>query len=189
MARLKVIPLLLLAAACGPAVSPPGAAPSRQPATVRIELPDGARELALTPDEVRAHATMLAVPVERASAALPRAFAEVGLEAGAPSDGGMRLATAPRTLARGLKGVRMSRYLDCGATISTPNADTYAVTLQVTSRLAPGGASSLTRVETLLQASAKPIDTSGDRVSCTSTGELEKRIAEQLQLAAVAAGQ
>jgi hypothetical protein len=95
----------------------------------------------------------------------------------------MRFAVPRTDVIRALNGVRLSRYLDCGATVSVPNADSYAVTLQATTRLAPV-TDATTRVETLVQATARPRDTAGNRVTCTSTGVLERQIAAHLSPAA-----
>lgn len=175
-----LLPLLALAA-CGPAVPAPELAP---PATraLRIETMDGTTEMRIDPTRARAHSTAVPLPQGRLWAALPAAYAALGLPAGVGGQAEGRSVVGPLQLTRGLKGVRISRYLDCGATASVPNADSYAVTLHLDTRLEPAGASA-TRVETQLHASARPMETGGDRISCTSTGLLERRLAEELQRA------
>lgn len=175
---LRLLPLLPLAA-CGPAAPAPDTAPPAG-STVRIETAHGTTEVRIDPTRARAHTTLVSLPPARAWAALPAAYAALGLPAGAGDEAAGHSVVGPLHLARGLSGVRLSRYLDCGATVSIPNADAYAVTLRLDTRLVPAGAAA-TRVETLLQGSARPMDTAGDRVTCTSTGVLERRLVEELQ--------
>jgi hypothetical protein len=82
--------------------------------------------------------------------------------------------------ARRIEGQRLSTYIDCGTGMTaTPKADEYAVTLTLVSRLEPAEDHG-TRVETVMQASARPRSTAGNSVSCQSRGRLEARVAELL---------
>ncbi len=181
MRSVRLLPLLVLPA-CAPAAGP--AAASRPPATetVRIETETGASEMRIESTRPLAQQATVAGPPARVWAALPAAYTALGLPAGRGDRAAGRWVAGPAQVTRALRGTRLSRYLDCGATVSTPNADAYAVTLSVDTRLAPatGGA---TQVETLVQAHARPLETAGDRVPCTSTGGLERRLAEELRRA------
>jgi len=82
---------------------------------------------------------------------------------------------------RRIGGDRLSKFLDCGqGNTARQNADTYAVTMSVMTTLTPGDTGADTRVETLVQASAKARDTSSRRVTCASKGQLEMMIAEMI---------
>lgn len=178
MRTVRLLPLLVLAS-CAPAAAP--AAPSRSAAvqTVRIETSTGTSEARIEPTRPVAQSATVALPPARVWAALPAAYTALGLPAGRGDEAAGRWVAGPAQVTRALGGTRLSRYLDCGATVSTPNADAYAVTLTVDTRLAPaaGGA---TQVETRVQAHARPLETAGDRVPCTSTGGLERRLGEEL---------
>lgn len=176
----RLLPLLLLAA-CGPTTSAPDTTPRPSP-TFRVETADGAIESRIGPTAARARTTLVPLASARAWAALPAAYAALGLPAGQGGEAEGRAVTGPLRLSRALNGVSLSRYLDCGSTLSLPNADAYAVTLHLDTRLEPAGAGA-TNVATLVQASARPRDTGGNPVSCTSTGLLERRLAEELQRA------
>ena len=91
--------------------------------------------------------------------------------------------TAQRTLQSGyfkapsrIVGKSLSDFLDCGYSISGPRVTLWEVTLDVQSAVLPDSAG-LSRVATMVNASAKPRDGSNTgSVSCTSRGELERII-------------
>ena len=72
----------------------------------------------------------------------------------------------------------LSRFLQCGTDgIGSPNADAYAVTLTVLSRVdVVGPATSV--VQTRVVASARGRSASGSQVRCRSNGRLERLINE-----------
>lgn len=79
---------------------------------------------------------------------------------------------------RRIEGNRLSSYIECGYGVtSANNADTYLVTMSITTNISAveGGG---TAVQTLIDASAKPLEVSGNAVRCASKGTLEKRILE-----------
>lgn len=175
MRRAVLLPLLLLAA-CAPAAAP--SAGPRQVSTVTIEDPSGTLGSLSVSGSPRYGGGSVAVPLAQARAALPAVYEALGLRGGGPTAANGY--AAPRVQAtRSLAGVRLSRYLDCGSTLSVANADQYAVTLHVATRLS-GTTPSATLAETLVQATAKPIGTSGETVACTSTGALEREVARRL---------
>jgi hypothetical protein len=121
--------------------------------------------------------------LDSAWAALPGAYAAVGLTGGGVIDEAARqFGMAPTTLPRRLDNSPLSRFVDCGSTRLIPNADTYAVRLQVSTQLV-AEVTGVTRVQTVVEGTARPREMSGNPVLCSSTGELERRIARQLQRA------
>lgn len=177
----RLLPLLLLAA-CGPATSTPDTAP-RPAGTFRVETAQGAMESRIDPTAARARTTQVPVASAQLWAAFPAAYAALGLPAGQGGEAHGASVVGPFQLTRQLGRVPLSRYLDCGSTLTHPKADAYTVTLHITTGLEPAGAG-VTNVGTLVQASARPRDTAGNPVSCISTGRLERRLAEELQRAA-----
>jgi hypothetical protein len=151
--------------------------------TVIIETPEGSAEVRMVAARPHTHSSVVLVPVEQAWAALPGVYEGLGLAgAGIVDEGQRRFGMAPATLPRRVNGERLARFLDCGYTVSIPNADTYAVTLAIVTQL-NGETTDATRVQTVLEATARPRDTAGNQVTCTSTGHLERLIASRLQLA------
>lgn len=76
---------------------------------------------------------------------------------------------------RRLGGVSLVRYLDCGYKDGNPNADSYDIVLNVVTSVsgaAPGSSTLSTRVDGV---ATHPVF--GSQTVCSTTGELEKRIA------------
>ncbi len=65
----------------------------------------------------------------------------------------------------------LSRYLDCGNTMTGPAADNYKVTMSVLSVVTPSGTGS--SVQTRVSARADDVAASGGSLSCRSIGTLE----------------
>ncbi len=86
---------------------------------------------------------------------------------------------------RQVGGERMSRWLYCGRNVTTgrPHADTYDVRLDVRAVLTSlEGEDGGTGVTTWVGGNARSRGASGDPVNCTTTGDLEVRILELLEL-------
>ena len=113
--------------------------------------------------------------VKSAWAALPRAYAAVGLTPTVLDTAQMVLGVQGLVIHKPLGGERLSRLLDCGIDVTGPNADYYEVRLTVMSgvRAADDGSSALTtRVTAYAQANGQ-----SSNVRCGSTGRLEEKIA------------
>lgn len=77
--------------------------------------------------------------------------------------------------------VPMYRALDCGGESGMPNAETYDITMDITSLVLPSGDGNA-RLQTLIQASGqRATGNNPNPVRCTSMGALEKRIGEMVQ--------
>ncbi len=77
--------------------------------------------------------------------------------------------------------VPMIRALDCGGESGMPNAETYDVSLDISSLVSPS-ADGNARLQTLVQGTAqRATGASTNPVRCTSIGGLEKQIAEMVQ--------
>jgi hypothetical protein len=161
-------------AACAPNS---GLAPA--PSEIRIDTPGGIKQVQVGMAAPVAEPTDLDVAMGDAWTRLPAAFASLGLPGGTASESSRTLTVGPVVVARRLGGARLSTYLNCGNSLSHPNADTHSVHLTVVSQLVDTGGR--TRVETRVHATATPRVTSGAAVACSSSGALERRIAQELQ--------
>lgn len=91
-----------------------------------------------------------------------------------------RLGNQAHKARRRIGSVPMIRAVDCGGESGMPNAETYDVTLDISSLVTatPDGKA---RLQTLVQGSARRPSSGGTGdVRCTSLGGLEKKIAEMV---------
>jgi hypothetical protein len=177
MKRITLAACLLL---CGCAGTSSSVVTASAPATISVDSQQGGtQELTVGTAPNVPTADNLALPADSAWARLPRAFTAVGLEGATPIAGERSLSLGPVKVTRRLGGQRLSSYLNCGQSLSGPNADSHSVALTVLSKLVPNG--SATRLETLVQATATPLVSGGGMVSCNTTGALENRIAAEMR--------
>jgi hypothetical protein len=73
--------------------------------------------------------------------------------------------------------VPLGRYIDCGTTQIGPNAESYDITLTLTTALSatPGNGAAMT-ID--MEASAKPLAFSQEPFRCSTKGGLEKRVTD-----------
>jgi hypothetical protein len=152
----------------------------------RVETPGGVIQIdwhrERTYDE-----TKLLVPVDRAWAAVPAVFGELGIAPSLVDSRQHVFGNAGANYRRTLGGQRMSRYFDCGATAGISNADDYDLLVRVITQIIPAEAG-LSALRTQIEATAHATATSGQVVRCSSTGALEERIAHMVSDQAVRAG-
>ncbi|HEY0021788.1 MAG TPA: hypothetical protein VGB24_02730 [Longimicrobium sp.] len=176
--------LLLLLAGCA-AQAPTPAGPERVSTVALPPTPDGMIEAGTLAVRTRVEPRVANVllPLDSAWAALPDVYAALGLTgAGVMDEAARQFGVGPVVLPRRLNNTPLSRFVDCGSTQFMANADSYAVRLQVSTQLVAEGTAA-TRVLTVVEGTARSREMSGNPVTCTSTGELERRIARQLHRA------
>jgi hypothetical protein len=152
----------------------------------RVETPGGMIEI----DWEHQHTyeeTKLLVGVDKAWAAYPAVFGELGIAPGVVDQKQHVFGNAGFKMRSSLGGQRLSRYFECGATAGMANADTYDMIIRVVSQVVPADAG-LASLRTQVEASAHSAGDSGPSVRCVSTGALEARIAHMMsELAAKSA--
>ena len=145
----------------------------------RVELPSGAPIEIDWEHQHTYEETQLLVSVDRAWAAYPAVFGELGIEPGIVDSKQHVFGNAGIKMRSSLGRQRLSKYLDCGMTAGMSNADTYDVILRVVSQVIPADAG-LSSLRTQVEATAHANAVSGATVRCVSTGALEGRIAHML---------
>jgi hypothetical protein len=153
----------------------------------RVETPSGILQIdwhrERTYDE-----TKLLVSVDKAWAAMPTVFGELGIDPNVV-DGKQHVFGNAGTTHRGKLGnLRISRYFDCGSTAGISNADQYDILVRVITQIIPAEAG-LSALRTQIEATGHATATSGQVVRCASTGALEERIAHMLSEQATRAAQ
>jgi len=126
----------------------------------------------------------LAVDYDRAWALLPEVLQGIGLSIGAIEPEAGRVSHRGERVRR-INGERMSTYLDCGiGSTAQPYANLYEVALGYEVVMAHSQRSGIVEVEMRIEATAKPRDVSGNPLSCTSEGALERLVFTRLQAGA-----
>lgn len=84
-------------------------------------------------------------------------------------------------VSRRLGGERLSRFLDCGRSATGPNANSHRLELEIASRVVSVGPGQ-SRIDTELTGTGMNMEgTSNTRVLCTSSHQLEYRIAARVR--------
>jgi len=164
--RAAVACVLLAACAKSPAATPP-APPVDAPASTPVGAP-------LSSSGVRINSTF-----ERIWAALPRAYAAVGITVNA-IDTATRAVGFGGLIRKKLGDTPLSTYFECGTQIG-PNADSYDITLVVASQVGRDPKTSQLVVTTGLRISARSPAFASTTTICTSKGELERRLMAALR--------
>ena len=108
---------------------------------------------------------------------LPGIYEQLEIEPTLVNRGGYHVGNT-RFVTRSIDGNRLSRYLRCGSSVgNSDNADTYRVTMSVITSVRVDD-DRQTVLQTEVTGSASPRHVSGNAVICTTTGRLERRIAE-----------
>lgn len=170
---------LVGACAAGGAAGPTPSQTTTSPTTVQLQTMGGTATLQMfrTP---RGESMRFPVRADSVWLALGNAYDAVGLEPNTILAAQRTLGVASVRKRARLGRERLSRYLTCGSDVTgVPNADSYNVTLNVSSQVVVEGEGSV--LTTLVTADARPMTTSGDPVSCGTTGALEARIADEVR--------
>ena len=153
----------------------------------RVETPSGILQIdwhrERTYDE-----TNLLVNVDKAWAAMPTVFGELGIDPNIVDTKQHVFGNAGTTHRGKLGTQRLSRYFDCGTTAGISNADQYDILIRVITQIIPAGGG-LAALRSQVEASARSGATSGSAIRCASTGALEERIAHMLSEQATRAAQ
>lgn len=128
-------------------------------------------ESGVSADSVRA-------PAAVAWGVLSQAYARFGL--GTTSHAAARVVTSQSNVRRMIGSVRLSRMLDCGSAAGSPRADSYTIALSVASRVDSVGPAA-TVLRTRVHASGHDVSVTSHPVQCSTTGYLERQIANAVQ--------
>lgn len=182
-----LVALPLAACASGSANRAPATDPAANiPTTTRIETMGGTAELRSFTSATATSDLAIAAAPAKAFAALPTVYEALGVPVNTVLSDASTFGAREMRMPRRLGKTALSQYIDCGVgPTGSPNADVYAVTMTVLSRVAPAGDAAKSTVTTQLSATARPITVAGNTIQCSSTGRLESAINGQLAVEAV----
>jgi hypothetical protein len=150
--------------------------PESAPPPQVIEQP-GAAPLRVERQTLASGATV-DIPVQKAWEVMIAVYNDLGIEPTTLLHDTKVIGNASLKLRRSIGGTPLSRYLDCGAGTGVgPNADYWNVEMSVMTRLIPDGETH-TKVQSIVEATARPVSLGSNPVVCSSTAALETRIAK-----------
>ena len=182
--RAATAALATVLAACaskGSSAPDPGAVVVAPQTSTRVTAGTGGSSatIARTSTEDFVRPSTLAAPVDRAWPAVAAAYDDLKLPVTHRADAQRQVASQGRRMRGSIGGTRMGLHFNCGAASSGGDAaDSYELTLDVATTVAPGADASQVSVQTIATAMARPVMTSGEPVRCVSTGRLEEKITQ-----------
>lgn len=168
MRAIAILALFTIAGCASGGSAPTGQESVRSVGGLRLRNSDEAKEAKVN------------YPIARAWPALIAAYDSLGIPLTEVDEKGYSLGNAGMRAFKTLAGVPLSKYLNCGSTQGFASADSYQIQMAVQTQAdstSPRGIS----LYTLLQATARPITVGGNPVRCSTTGQLEARIAERVR--------
>lgn len=175
------IVLAVLAAAVIPACSSKKSygGPGGGPTQVSTEIAGGSGAASIaTVTAASESQKQLGAPVARVWEVLPAVYEALGIPVTTIVSNEHTVGNSGFKLRRRLGSVPLQRYLECGGTSGSPNAETYEVNLSVMSQLHDVG-NGQTAMVTRVDASARnPFG--GQNVACSSSGLIERRMHEMI---------
>lgn len=172
----RLLTLALAPGALACATAPAGSARPERVESVTVESEIGRRDYKLRPD-VSGFRTPFELPASQVWAALPTAYRVLPI----PVDGldsARHFISGSALTHRQFLRRPVSRFVDCGSTIVGPNADSYNVRLRIQSKV-DSITSTTSSLHTWLDATGS--SSVGTAIRCTSSGELEGLVKDQVK--------
>lgn len=186
MRPLLVTASALLVAGCASAGTPPASGPTQTVATNRVVTGGGDMMQMNTLNADTDVKLFVTGTVDEAWAVLPGVYQALGIPLSMNDNVRKTLGNTGWRVRRQIGRVSTRNYLDCGSSGTLENAETYQLTLSITTTILPnpkGGSI----VSTALTGSGKnPVTSSSAEVRCASKGDLEMRIRDEVQKALLA---
>ena len=145
--------------------------------TVRVGGGAGGSMMAEIHPTVNAIGSVVPFTADRTFGAVRAAYDSLSLPVATFDPATHTIASPTLRLRRRLGEVSLSKYINCGNTQGGQSADSYEVQLSIQTVLQAADAGT-TRVLSTISAEGRPITLAGEYTHCTSTGILERRVAE-----------
>jgi hypothetical protein len=170
----------LTACASGGGSPEPELGPSSRVTTQAVQGLVGGTGIALV-NNASASSSTISGSVDITWSALQSVYASLEIPLSMRDNEKKTLGNSAYRTRRRVGAVPMIRAFDCGGESGMPNAETYDITMEITSLVTPAP-DGRARLQTLVQASARrPSGGNVSEVRCTSLGGLESKIAEMVE--------
>lgn len=124
--------------------------------------------------------TVILAPVDSVWQLVPGVFLELDIEPGTVDQKTHVISNTAFVVRRSLGGQPLSRYVDCGSTISGASADQMKVTMSLIVQVVSADSVNVAKLRSQVDGWGVAEATSSSRVHCASTGRLESRIARMV---------
>ena len=175
--RPVLIAALLVAAGC--ASSGSSSAPASATVQTTTPIVGGSSDmngLRTTTSTITAATTRFPYSVEQVFGVLASAYSELKIPVTTMVSKDHVLGNDDFRSRRAVGSMPMRRLLDCGGTTGDPNADSFEIFMSISSEVKADGPNEAV-LATVFQASGRPVAFPGNDVRCTTSGELEAKIA------------
>lgn len=182
MRTLLLVGCLFGVSACASAPGTgPGLGPGARVTTQTINAGAGGGTVGMTTvNDANAVGVVVNGSVDATWSALQSAYASLEIPLTFREEARKSLGNSSFRTRRRVGSVPMIRVVDCGGESGMPNAETYDVTLDVSSLVQPDGEGK-SKLQTLVQGSARRASSGGTNdVRCNSIGGLEKKISDMV---------
>ena len=177
---MRAMPLLLIVALTACAGTSSSSAPAPAAQTVRVVGSGTGAALRMDASGSSSIHT-LSASADQVWRALPAVFDSLGVPVATVDASKRIIGNSGFKVRTRLKGVSLSRYIDCGnSTQIGANADSYDVHLVMTAEVQPAETAGTAKVITHFQALAKPVNFSQEYSQCSSKGSLETKFIDIL---------
>ena len=146
--------------------------------TRTIETPEGANIDYTVRTSNFVSSDVVAAPIDSVWSVLPAIWQSLGITIDGVSQKDHRLQSGQMRIRRQLGGVSLSRFIECGRSTQGPNADVYFIVMKVESVVS--GKNGQVLVQSAMAVTGEGTGNGGANVRCSTTGELERRIAERV---------
>jgi hypothetical protein len=168
--------LYLLALLCCTACGTTGAAPGNTGPREQT-VSNGATDVRITHEDYT-QGTEFATSRDRVWKALLAVHEELGIPLANADPRAGTLSYFKQVYDHSIAGKPASMYVDCGSGSTGPRADSYRIRLIINEAVIQPLGNEKTSLHTTLQVSAHATNVSGSELDCSSTGQLEQRIAK-----------
>ena len=143
-----------------------------------LYAPGASYDLTLVKDK-EVHVNSILSPLDSVWKVLPSVFLELGIDPGTVDERQHYVANTSFKLHRSLGDARISKYLDCGSTISGKTADEAEIVMSLTVQVV-ADSSDLSTLRSQVLGDAFLQGVTANKIQCATTGLLEERIAHMV---------
>jgi hypothetical protein len=174
--------VIIVAAGCSSGGPPPAAIAPQVGSNVSsntIVTPTGGRIVVTSVGDKNVRAVTVLAPVDSVWKVLTGVYIDAGVEIGSVDQQQHYISNTSFVARHSLGGTQVSRYMDCGSIMGAKTADQATVTMSLIVQVVPDSGE-ISQLRTQFEGYAIMDGAVANRITCTSTGAFEARIARMV---------